>query len=322
MKRIWASILVVIMLVSLCSCGSNDGQQLGMQHSVVETQTPTDGEATEEYWSETAAPTELPVETEPSGYLPEDEYDEIIARDERYLLCKKIESGFDVNAVCYGIYDSQEQSWALDYKEYEDISDEDIVAHGDGMFSYDYLGNTGSMRAYFLSANLGGGFKTDNPAQRETVTFKDGKALVLISQDTYYVGGAISPHTKLCWLTVYGEYEDVSIPGFAEDDMLYWKEVNWAKDNKDALWAMGVESYQTDIEYLCVYIYEDRSFVIIDDETYTTRLTYGGGYTEQSSIVLNGELIRINNLEGDNGEQYYAEFDKAGNLVTAATPMY
>lgn len=288
----------------------------------------TDPVFQEEQDYETVAPTEEVVqETEnPYAYPPEGEYTEIVQRDDRYLLCKKVASGFTESGEYYGIYDSVTGTWPLAYDEYDtyDMNYLEFYSHGNGVFSYKYSSYYGSMM--FLSAELGGSFKTDKVYNYQNVRFVDGKALM-----TFYIGrqgyvdGRIASDTKLAWVNTKGQITDVSVPGFSEGDMFYWSEsflTGW-KDT-DRIFGQSFYNYNTGerLHYVYIYFYEDGTTTIIDDQKYTTRLReYIGDSPGNSDITIEGDLIRITNLEGDDGELYYAEFDRAGNVVTEATLM-
>lgn len=321
MKRVLCIVMLLTMLMSFYSCAlENDDIVRGEEQSAMPTVTANEieDEVLEPVVRETENPYEFP---------PEDDYTEIILRDERYCLCKKIESGFTENGEYYGIYDSLTGSWPLEYAEYDtyDMNYLEFYSHGNGVFSYKYSSYYGSMM--FLSADLGGSFKTDKVYNYQNVKFIDGKALM-----TFYIGsqgyvdGRIASDTELAWVDTMGRISTVSVPGFSDDDMFYWSEsylTGW--NASDQIFGQSFYNYNTGerLHYVYVYFYEDGTTTIIKDQDYTTRLReYIGDVSGSSDITLEGDLIRITNLEGDDGELYYAEFDRDGNVVTEATPMF
>lgn len=305
MKKNLSIFILLAMLVSLCACAAEKPQN-NIAPDAQDTLSTTENSY---------------------AYPPEGEYTEIVLQDERYFLCKKDVSGFSENGEYYGIYDSHTGTWPLAYAEYDtdDMNYLKFYSHGNGVFSYKYSSYYGSMM--FLSAELGGTFKTDKIYNYENVKFIDGKALA-----TFYIGrqgyvdGRIASDTELAWVDTMGDISTVSIPGFADDDMFYWSEsylTGW--EDSDQIFAQSFYNYNTGerLHYVYVYFYEDGSTTIISDQYYTTRLCeYIGDVSGSSDVTVEGNLIRITNLEGDDGKRYYAEFDRAGNVVTEATPMY
>ena len=268
------------------------------------------------------------AETEDYKLPPEGEYDEIVLEDDRYYLCKKTESGFDQNMECYGIYDGATGQWALEYRELplDDISFYDFNAHGDGVFSYIYSSYYGKI--CFLSAELGDLFKTDKVNGREKVSFQDGKALIVLSQDRRYVKingeSMLSPDRRLCWLNTQGQMEDVVLPEFGTDGMLYWSDSYIVGPSETAIYARKFDNYNTGEckSYIYFYFYDDDTYTIIEDQNYSTRVPeYLGDEDDCSNVELYGDVIYIDNLQGEDGEKYYAEFDRKGNVVTKATLM-
>lgn len=162
----------------------------------------------------------------PPAYLnslpPESEYDELVLRDEQYCLCKKVDSGFDSNSEYYGVYDTVNQKWSIDYMELytDDMSYFDFLSHGSGVFSYTYSSYYGTV--VFLSAELGDTFKiSEYVFNRDGIYFDEGQALVLLEKDNEYENHRWTPDSELLWIDVYGDAEPVSIAGFSSEE-IYW----------------------------------------------------------------------------------------------------
>ena len=265
-------------------------------------------------------------ETAPLG-PPKDEYTEIILHDDRYFLCKKVQSGFSENGVYYGIYDTLNSVWALEYAQYDthDIDSIEFNYHGNGVFSYKYSWYYGTM--VFLSADLGYSFETEKVYNIETVRFIDGRAIALLHDEPSqtYINGMIAPDIRLVWIDTYGSISDVNVPGFVSDDLLYWYEsVLTGESDLEKIYANCFYNYNTGKKqyYIFIYNFEDGTTTLIRDQEYSSRLQiYVGDSSSNSDITIHGDIIRIDKLEGDDGELYYAEFDKDGNLVTPATLM-
>ena len=258
---------------------------------------------------------------------PAGEYTEIVLHDDRYYLCRKVESGFSENGEYYGIYDAVNYKWALEYAQYNthDIDTLNFINHGCGVFSYKYSSYYGTRM--FLSSELGDCFETEMIYNPGTVKFIDGRAIALLHDEpsNTYVNGMIVPDIRLVWIDTYGSIYDVEIPDFVSNDMLYWSESVLTGDfHQNQIYANSFYNYNTGsrLYYVFIYHYEDGSTTLISDQEYTTRLTeYIGDSSSNSNITINGNIIRIDNLEGDDGNLYYAEFDREGNLVTSATLM-
>ena len=103
--------------------------------------------------------------------LSQNEYDEIIAQDERYYFCKKTESGFDVNQTLYGIFDSETGEWDIEYIPLNtgDYGMCDVYSHGEGVFSYKYT--TYDSHVLFISADAGGFLGKCEVINREETRF-------------------------------------------------------------------------------------------------------------------------------------------------------
>lgn len=44
-------------------------------------------------------------------------------------------------------------------------------------------------------------------------------------------------------------------------------------------------------------------------------------YSSETNAFMYGGLLRFTFLPGDDGNKYFAEFDREGNVATPATPM-
>ena len=328
MKKVISIFLVLAMCLSLCACEKNEAVKN------VEAMIDTLGEialesinAIRSAEDACSALTEAIVPETTSFGPPEDEYTEIILHDDRYFLCKKVQSGFSENGEYYGIYDAINCIWALEYSQYDthDLNTLNFINHGCGVFSYKYSSYYGTRM--FLSADMGYVFKTDTIYNPETVKFYDGRAIALLHDEPSqtYVNGMIAPDIRLVWLDTYGTVSDVAIPGFNSDDLIYWYEsVLTGESDQDKIYANCFYNYNTGscLYYIFVYHFEDGSTTLIGDQEYVTRLQkYLGDSPSNSNITIRNGIIRIDQLEGDDGKLYYAEFSKDGNLVTPATPM-
>lgn len=259
---------------------------------------------------------------------PISEYDEIILNDERYYLCKKVISGFDQNAVCYGIYDAQLEGWAYDFLELPvgDNDHPDFYYHQEGVFSYSYINSSGNTNNCFLSADYGDYFTCDLETNPQQVRFLNGQAFALLYEKSKNEGGQLTPGNKLYMMSKYGELQEIQIEGFEADQRYYWDEACIYNMHSDEIYARSFRNYISGEKriYIMVYFYEDGSCLILDDQKYNERLILligGKSHEENTNVSLYGDLIRIENLEGDDGNNYYVEYDRSGNLVTDATLM-
>ena len=309
MKNKYYLIIALVVCLLLCSCGRGNA-------SIGPADTPNSVDPS--YNTPTESVT-IATEELVSG-PPESDYTEIVLQDDQYYLCKKIQSGFTDNSEYYGIYDAQNNTWALQYAGYEtyDIPSMIFNSHGNGMFSYKYSSYYGTMM--FLSAELESSFQTEKIYNYESVKFIDGRAIALIHEEPSqtYVDGMIAPTSRLVWIDTYGNISSVSIPGFDSDDLLYWSEsVLTGYSDQDEIYANSFYNYNTGerLHYVFIYHYEDGSCTLISDQDYI------GDSPSSSNITVEGDIIRIDQLEGDDGELYYAEFDRDGNVVTPATLM-
>lgn len=55
---------------------------------------------------------------------------------------------------------------------------------------------------------------------------------------------------------------------------------------------------------------------MISDPSYTEKM-----YSSETNAFMYGGLLRFTFLPGDDGNKYFAEFDREGNVATPATPM-
>ena len=311
MRNVRILILTLVMCLSFCACTSTSNQNTNVLHGIGGAENDTQSSNTSNNSS-----------TLNSGYPSADEYDEIILEDSRYYLCKKDESGFNSDAEYYGIYDSEKRQWAMEYTELSsyDMSYFDFCSHGNGVFSYTYSLHYGTV--VFLSAELGDTFKTTEKVyHREKIYFDDGKALVLLSKDSKYVNGIRTPDNELFWIDTYGKITNVSIADFDANVLLYWNELVLPSANGYSCREIYVRSFFTFINnektyYIFIYFYDTNSCIIIDEQDYASKLES----TNVNAVVVD-DLIRITNLKGDDGKDYYAEFDREGNLVKEATLM-
>lgn len=257
-------------------------------------------------------------------YPPADDYDELLINDERYFLCKKYVSGFDEDSVYYGIYDGETGEWTFEFTDLDagDRDSSQFYNHGDGVFCFTYLSEMGNTKICFLSSDLGNYFTCNADTEQEEINFVNGKAFLLLHQDTAIENGRGTPNNKLYFLTTYGEIEEISIQGFEEDPNYYWNSVGLSDNDDTQIYARSFENYASGdrITYIYVYFYETNEYLIIDYPNYTEKLvTNFGTNPDNSSVHLNNDVLRIDGLKGVDGNRYYAEFDKAGNLVTKAT---
>lgn len=323
MQRKTTILLIFLVLLMLSSCGTRTDPP------DVTTHTPSI-KVTEAKSEDLLTTPEIAPSTtqETTAYGPPiNEYTDIVLHDDRYYLCRLVQSGFSENGEYYGIYDALNCRWALDYAQY-DTHDIDMITfqyHGSGVFSYQYSWYYGTKM--FLSADLGYSFETEKIYNYKTLRFIDGKAIALIHDEPSqtYINGMIAPDSKLVWIDTYGAISDVVIPGFDPDDLIYWSEsVLTGDSDQNRIYANSFCNYNTGsrLYYVLVYHYKDGTVTLISDQEYTTRLQeYIGDSPSNSNITIKGDLIRIDQLEGDDGNLYYAEFDFDGNLVTPASPM-
>lgn len=256
---------------------------------------------------------------------PVEDYDEIILCDERYYLCKKAESGFDVNTTYFGIYDNELGKWTLEFCELPvNVENPEFYNHGNGVFSFSFIKGGGS-EVCFLSSDLGGYFIHD-VINEYAIHYVNGKAFVLLYEESKNQGGKLTPNNRLYLMSTLGELEEVSIAGFEADEAFYWDEASICEVRDTTLYAKSFGNYISGKRktYIFVYFYGEGKYTIIDNEEYNNRLRLcvGSDFSTNSIVSLQEDLIQINRLQGDDGKEYYAEFDKEGNLVTKATLMY
>ena len=257
------------------------------------------------------------VESESLSRPPEGEYSEILFEDGRYFLCKKVQSGFSENSEQYGIYDGKDKVWSLDYKEYKaELPTITFDSHGEGMFSYQYSLYYGTR--VFLSAELGGSFNVKKSIEQSSIHFDDGKALVLVGKDSKFVDGRLTPNEELVWIDKFGNIEEVSVQGFDASINLYWNVFLPSGNACQDIYVREFFTYinEQETHYIYVYFCDTNESIVINNQEYASRMNNSG-----VSASLHKDLLRLTSLPGDDGEKYYAEFDREGNLVTEATPM-
>ncbi len=304
MKRIISMTLLVIMCLSMCACNETSPHNMTIRFETPAAN-PNAGNNTSKHTP------------------PEDEYDEIILKDDRYILCMRDDTGFTSNTKSYGIYDTQLGKWAMDFTPLIDIYETEdsfnFKSHGNGVFSY--YSRRYESYDYFLSAELNGIFRVKDLAEdRTSVYFDDSDAFILVDMDRGYVDGKyLAPDEDLYLLSTDGSLEKVVVPGFAPDALLYWYRY-FLITNSSQMYLRCFYTYDYDTRtrtyYIYVYLHEAQKALVIEHNEYASRMNASDVYA-----YLNDGIIRICNMRGDDGKKYYAEFDIEGNLVTTATPM-
>lgn len=297
MGRVLISLVIMCLMLSGCE---NEKGSLETQESGI-----SKDELTDVY----------PSADEYDDYPSADEYDEIVLEDERYCLCKKVDIDFDSNKEKYGIYDKQEKSWAMEYRELslDDMSYFDFCSHGEGVFSYKYSSYYGTV--VFLSAEKGGTFSSKNIYNREGMYFDDGMAFILCSKKTKIEDGRITPDSELFLMDTSGNLKNVLIPGFDTDTWLYWSPFLLSKDSAKYSYARAFFT-KDDQHYVYIYFYDTNESLIIDDQRYTTKLNYSDAY-----VNVLGDSIYIGNMRGNDGKKYFAIFDREGNVTQEPSLM-
>lgn len=255
---------------------------------------------------------------------PSDEYDEILGFDERYYLCKKTESGFDTNSTKVSIFDCEIQDWTMDFIELGsgDLSSTEFFSLGDGVFGYEYFGDSGNMISGFVSADLGDYFTMNLDVNAKSIQFVDGYAFVLVPNDEDgYIDGRIIPDSVLCRLSTTGKVEEYKLKGYKKND-IYWSSSTIVEAWDSSIYAKSFNDAVSDQTLVFVYFYEENEYIIIDDQRYTTSLSlYYGEDDDNSKVSMFDDIIRIDKLQGEDGELYYIDFDREGNVVGEATRM-
>lgn len=249
---------------------------------------------------------------------PEEEYDEIIASDERYILCSKEVADFEQDETYYGIYDVQTGEWPFEYQAVPGYMGP-AYACGSGVFVYSY--SAGDLNAEFLSADLNGVFDLSavmvEGMNTSRIRFVNGRSLIPIRDGELGTDdeGYRLQDIELFWVDTYGNTELANIPGF-ENSTIYWNDFLLGNDD---VFVMLFEQKKDDNVYMYLYVYEIDKTIIIKDQQYTTCSFSGEGIS--AYYDEDEEVIGIDNLEGKDGEVYYAEFDLDGNVVVPATKL-
>lgn len=245
---------------------------------------------------------------------PEEEYDGIVESDDRYFLCKKHESGFEEDTTLYGLYDGETGKWATDFMDLgEQVNS--FYNNGEGVFSY--LGK------YFMSADYGGVFKLDTTYHTscEEIFFNGGKAFVFIDSDDQ--GARDIPDVYMYRVSTVGELEGVEVPGCDKDEC-FWVSANVVDPDDEIIYARVFRRYTDDDDRYCIYVYmyETGESLVIDVDKYYDNMNLSMGVVDYNTCVsYDGEYIRVENLDGADGESYYVEYDLEGNLITEPTLM-
>lgn len=288
------------------------------------------------------------VVDEEEGFLPppSDEFDSVILEDGsgRYYLCKKVEAGFNANVTMYGIYDSKLAEWTCPFAELPEIplgrrasqagiDESDFFDLGEGVFCFWTSSYFGSW-LYCLSFDAGGYFSHEIYSPDVFYDFNDsisefanGEAFLLAPQDSYHTDGYprySSSRNNLCLLSTAGELRDVFVEEIEDQDFIEWRGRALSAKGDRQIYATlfyDIKAEDDSDGYLFVYFRDSGNHVLIDDQMYVDRVHYDNSEDKRTLVTLDGDLIRVENLQGDDEQMYYAEFDLEGNLVTEATLM-
>lgn len=212
-----------------------------------------------------------------------------LSGDCRYFLCHQNQSGFDSTVDYYGIYDYGTKTWPIEMQEMSFLTSrasQYLEYIGDGVFLYNYY----SGKKYYLSAPLGDYFSIDFDTYSYSKYFQGGYSLGELENG------------KLGVLSVYGKVIQTGISG---GRLVYQCDKGFVIKRSD---------WDGNTEEVILYYYDTNQAISIN-ETYATRMT------DDTFYKMTDTNLYVQNLLGMDGQNYYAVFDKDGNVTVPAMTM-
>ena len=249
-----------------------------------------------------------------------DNYDEIIAQDWRYVLCRQSVSGFDQNEVGYGIYDSYEKKWTFELMNIPEMQENtSVYSCGDGVFTFSFLDSRGDLEDMFISTKLGDVFSLNTcNYNTEQWKFYDNEALIMLNHGNLgYDEGRVIPSNELVRVDVFGNVTSVNLPDY-NMDWVYWE--NIVSDDIELFFA----KYEyNDEQYFYIVPHDFGKAVIVSDQRFTTKSAGEVSYDNTSIIsfvryfaYMTDDIITIYNLVGEDGYLYSVDFNLEGNAIS------
>lgn len=308
MRKKFYLVLFIIGVFCLVSCGTSTGDHVTVDNDKIEM---NEEDIEDDY-----------LEGEEAEWKEPDDYDELLASDDTYSLYMKTVSGFDDVSDLYGIYNNLIGEWAVEYTEIPEPHSE-FCSAGEGVFVceiYDYIDEP----LCFFSVNAAEPFKIHSSFKPENLWFVEGKALVTESVRSNAIkGGATVPTEELYWINTKGEnIEQIVINVHDNDSTNPEKFLDWQL-------VMNADSESFVCEYskngddgIYVYLFKEEKTFLIEDQEIVERCTMGwhpdndfSVYYEQHFYIDDNKFV-IENMEGEDDNPYYVEYDFDGNMIT------
>ena len=229
------------------------------------------------------------------------EFTDILVEGDSLVLVRNEKNGFSSEGIYLGVYNCVERMWTVEYQAYDEYLKSSYYA-GDGIFALSdgettTLLNTKTQKFLKLDIN---------------VNFNDLH---------FYNGCAVSGARESYGDQLYGIYEidedgnyqNTGITDFITEDKIL------SPDDFEFVYADGKQ---------VVYIYDGEEFYIYDvvaaevydiyHPDYADKFWHGWTDTLKVSICGEKYLVLLN-MEGTDGQNYYAVMDFYGSMITEAT---
>ena len=229
------------------------------------------------------------------------EFTDILVEGDSLVLVRNEKNGFSSEGIYLGVYNCVERMWTVEYQAYDEYLKSSYYA-GDGIFALSD-GETTTL----LNTKTQKFLKLDINVNFNNLHFYNGCA----------VSGARESYGDQLYgiyeIDEDGNYQNTGITDFITEDKIL------SPDDFEFVYADGKQ---------VVYIYDGEEFYIYDvaaaevydiyNPDYADKFWHGWTDTLKVSICGEKYLVLLN-MEGTDGQNYYAVMDFYGSMITEAT---
>lgn len=229
------------------------------------------------------------------------EFTDILVEGDGCILLRNEKEGFTSEGTYLGVYNCVERKWIVEYQPYDEYLQSSYYA-GDGIFAL---------------------------SDGETTTLLNTKTQEFLNLDIdlnfnnlhFYNGRAVSGARESWGDQLYelyevnedGSYQNIGITDYITEDM--WLTPDYFEqayaDEKQAVYIYGGTDF-------FIYDMDESEVYDIYNPDYADKFWHG--WTDTLEVkICGGKYLVLLNMQGTDGQNYYAVMDFYGNIITEAT---